>query len=157
MRREFRIIRHLFTAIIAVVMLGSCTHNNGYIGDWFGTWHVTSIEIDGTPVEDYNGGVFFMFQNDLICVTDIEDSMYHNAARSWGRWSEDSNGLTLDFSYTSTESEYAGAYVPQPASYLEDGVNHLTISDRTSREMTLRMIRYIGDDERIITYHIQKQ
>jgi hypothetical protein len=156
MRREFRIIRHLFAAIIAVALFGSCTHNNGYIGDWFGVWRVTSIDIDGTPVEDYNGGVFFMFQNDLICVTDREDYMYHNAAR-WGRWSEDSNGLTLDFSYTSTDENYAGYYVPEPASYLEDGVNHLTISDRTSKSMTLRLIRYIGDDERIVTYKLHKQ
>jgi hypothetical protein len=157
MRREFRIIRHLFAAIIAVALFGSCTHNNGYIGDWFGVWRVTSIDIDGTPVEDYNGGVFFMFQNDLICVTDREDYMYHNAARSWGRWSEDSNGLTLDFSYTSTDENYAGYYVPEPASYLEDGVNHLTISDRTSKSMTLRLIRYIDSDEHIITYKLHKQ
>ena len=145
-------------AVVAVVMLGSCTHNNGDIGDWFGTWRVTSIEVDNQPVENYGGGLFWMFQNDLICLSYTTEGMYHNYSRCWGRWAEEGNTLTFDFSYTSTEDEYKSYYEPQKESYFIDGVNRMTMTERKSNSMTLQMLRYNSDgSESVIVYKIHKQ
>ena len=35
--------------------MSGCTHNNGDIGPWFGTWQVTGIDADGAPLAEYDG------------------------------------------------------------------------------------------------------
>ena len=59
---------HIIMALLALVALSGCSHNNGDIGLWFGLWHLDTVEIDGEPDADYDGNFYFMFQNKVFCV-----------------------------------------------------------------------------------------
>ncbi len=41
----------LLAALLAAVLLCSCTQNNGHIGKLFGTWVLTERLADGTAIE----------------------------------------------------------------------------------------------------------
>ena len=56
MRKALRII----AAVVMTAISGSCTHNNGDIGPWFGEWKLTSIEIDGSPDAAYKANTFWV-------------------------------------------------------------------------------------------------
>ena len=47
-----RLTSHIALAVVALLMLGSCSKNNGDIGYWFGLWHVDAIEVNGEPSND---------------------------------------------------------------------------------------------------------
>ena len=38
---------HILIIMLSMAALSSCTHNNGDIGPYFGTWKMLSIEVDG--------------------------------------------------------------------------------------------------------------
>lgn len=86
--------------IIALVatMLGfaSCTHNDGDIGPLFGTWHVESIDVDGTPDAAYSGNLFIMFQSNA-CDWRLVDEQAHTYVNAWTAWTLEGDVLTLNF------------------------------------------------------------
>ena len=81
------------------LILPACTHNNGDIGVWFGTWHVNAIThaASGEPVATYRGAHFMQFQNNVIRVS-ANDSL-HNYEQSFGTWEADdiNNLLHINF------------------------------------------------------------
>ena len=49
--------------VLAVyVMSAGCTRNNGDIGDWFGTWQMTEISVNGVAVGNYEKNIFWQFR-----------------------------------------------------------------------------------------------
>lgn len=61
-------ISKIIAASILFILLSmsTCTQNNGNIGIWFGHWKVTDILINGAPVDNYSGNVFFSFQSKVF-------------------------------------------------------------------------------------------
>ena len=59
-------LTQLFGMVLLVTLAAGCTHNNGDIGSWFGTWNVERIEIDGVAQADYQGQYFFQFSLSLL-------------------------------------------------------------------------------------------
>ena len=53
-------------SVLACLAMTGCTHNDGDIGEWFGEWHLQSIEIDGAADADYDGDVLWKFQNNIV-------------------------------------------------------------------------------------------
>ena len=95
-------------------MLGSCTHNDGDIGKWFGTWAVQSISVDGVPDDDYHGDILWKFQSDVFSMLRFSaDPVDHSYQQVWGSWCEDGDALVLRFGYS--DDSYApgtGIYAP---------------------------------------------
>lgn len=86
--------------IMAIVMgLSACTRNDGNIGDWFGTWRVDSITIDGAVDTDYAPPyMFWKFQNSIVQVI-TPDDFEHTSTSCYGMWKHVGNQLVLDFDY----------------------------------------------------------
>lgn len=80
-------------ATILLMTLNACTHNNGDIGVWFGSWHVEKIAnvATGEPVEGYDGRYFMQFQSSVIRIV-ATDSL-HNYEQSFGMWDDSDEGL----------------------------------------------------------------
>ena len=70
-----RIIRYIFTALLAIAAMCSCTHNNGDIGPLFGQWKITDIATTdaatGTVTHNATSGAFLSFQNDVVTLTQV--------------------------------------------------------------------------------------
>ena len=86
----------LLTALLAVA---ACTHNNGDIGNWFGTWNIEEVAADGVAVnlDPANVGAhyFLQFQTSVVCLR--HDDTRHNGGASYGTWQENDDQFTLDF------------------------------------------------------------
>lgn len=117
----------LITAAIAMIHTG-CTHNNGDIGPWFGTWHLDSVTIDGKTDGEYQGNIFWCFQSDVIRMVVVDDAT-HTRSDHWGTWSEDDNQLFLKYTYSDdTYKPGQGVYSPAHGIGLASGVTALTIT-----------------------------
>ena len=79
---------NLFIAITTLALMASCTHNDGDIGPLFGTWHVESIEVDGTLDATYQGDLFVMFQSNM-CDWRIVDEGAHTYVNAWASWQQE--------------------------------------------------------------------
>ena len=94
MKRTSHIHRYLVCLVIMLPFIfGACTHNNGDIGIWFGTWHVEKITYvaSGEPVASYHGTHFMQFQSSVIRIV-ATDSL-HNFEQSFGVWDDATEGL----------------------------------------------------------------
>ena len=93
-----RIATHIILAVVALMTMSGCTHNNGDIGYWFGLWHLDSIEIDGTPDANYDGDTYFMFQGKVFCIRCVNE-VEHDNFESFAQWqeSDDHQSMTLTF------------------------------------------------------------
>ena len=82
-------------SVVAALLLTGCTRNHGDIGIWFGTWHVESITIGGSPVS-HEGDYFFQFQSHAFRVSLVGDR--ERLIESFGTWNEGEDGqLTVTF------------------------------------------------------------
>jgi len=97
----------LLTTLLAALALTACTHNNGDIGIWFGTWHVTTITANGTPVA-YDGDYFFQFQSSVFRVCLVQQ--HEQTTESYGTWSEADDGTTMSINFVDPQVYYL--YVP---------------------------------------------
>lgn len=135
-------------------MLTGCSHNNGGDTRFWGTWKLTSVTVNGTPDESYNGNYFWKFQADVICIMDIIDEM-HQAAWYWGTWSISDNDKYLILNYTHSDDENpagTGAYAPPSAIHITEGCTLLNILKIGGETMQLSHETSIG----LVTYYFEK-
>lgn len=152
MRKALRII----AAVVMTAISGSCTHNNGDIGPWFGEWKLTSIEIDGTPDAAYKGNIFWAFQTSVIEMIQVEPVTpdVSDYGQRWGTWSQEENTLTLNFTHhDDNAAEGSGKYTPYPATHLPGGVSKLGIIKLSGSEIKLS---YTANDGKTYTYSLKK-
>lgn len=121
--------------MLVCVMAGSCTRNDGDIGDFFGIWRVTSLTIDDEPVEEYGGTLYFMFQSSVYGqkIMDEEKQWDDNVYASWR---QEGNTLIIDFSDE--------RYEPFAITGMSDGVNYVDIVSMSSKNMELSYINPEG-------------
>ncbi len=127
----------LCTIIIGLFSLMSCTHNNGDIGEYFGTWKLTSIEVDGNVDQSYRGDIFWQFQTTVFCMRQVLP--HHDTDIRWGSWAEhDDRTLELNFSHhDDAHPAESDMYSPLPVTGLTPGINMLDIESLTSSRMAL--------------------
>lgn len=139
--------------------LGACTHNNGDIGDFFGTWKLSEITIDGIDDAQYQGDVFWKFQATLIQMVTVDDST-HDYTASMGSWSQpQDNILRLDFTHTDTDHPEPGssAYSPVPGLHLPSAcVFDMDIISLNSSKMVLRFTDSAGAQPVVYQYYFKK-
>jgi len=133
----------LLVATITLWLTG-CTRNNGDIGIWFGTWHVTSITADGAAV-NYEGDYFFQFQTTVFRVSRVTD--HEESVESFGTWSEDEDASTLTVNFVDPDVYYL--YVPG-----FDTVNAFHVTRMSSSQVTFTRT---ADDGVTYVYSLKKQ
>lgn len=84
----------LFILAAMVLAAAGCTRNDGNIGAWFGTWQVTSISVNGTPMSDYKGNISVMFQNNII--KSVELLEHHEQKEYFATWAVEGADLAID-------------------------------------------------------------
>jgi len=137
------IISHITILILLLLAFSSCTHNNGDIGIWFGTWHVESITTDGTPA-NVDGDYFFQFQNKVLRVSKV--GSHEQTIESFGTWNEDESGkMNISFPDPTT------FYIAMPG--LETH-NDFTVTTTSSHEVTFTKADATGIT---YSYHLKKQ
>lgn len=138
-------------AVLTLMLFGasSCMQHNGDIGEFFGTWKLTSITIDGQQDISYEGTTFFQFQTDVIRISRIEPHQLFT--HRYGQWTRDGETLCLDFGFTATDP---GEYEPPMWIYLQRGKNLMHIVNLTSRDMVLTLQ---DPDLSTIEYRLHKQ
>lgn len=149
-----KIFNRILALMFLIVSLSSCTHNNGDIGDYFGMWKLETITIDGEKDSEYEGNVFWRFQNEVIGMTRVNEEM-HASSGSYGTWKElEGDVLQLNFTHSDNYNP-AGSfyYSPLPETYLPVGISNLDILSQSGSEMKLR---YMDVDGRQIDYKFKK-
>ena len=130
--------------LIIALTFNACTHNNGDIGELFGTWKLQSITIEGEIDSSYDNNVLWKFQSSIMSMIRANDST-HNRLETWGTWSyaNDDTQLELNFTHTDNDNPKPGStkYSPLPETYLPKA----TIS-------TLDIIK-LNNSEMILLYH----
>ncbi|MGM9833045.1 MAG: hypothetical protein ACI31A_05080 [Candidatus Limisoma sp.] len=92
----YRKLTYMLFALVAMLTLGSCLHNNGDIGPWFGHWKVTRITIDGTDDPNYGGDLFFSFQSSVIRVSQSFPAE-NRSSSIYGNWQEQQGTMSVEF------------------------------------------------------------
>lgn len=133
--------------------LTGCMQHNGNIGDWFGTWKLESMSVDGVDSPDYDGNIFFQFQTDVVRMVEVDTERPATRRECFGRWNENDRTLTLDFSYTA--DGMGSLFEPVPASLMHKGVNTLNVDSQSSKRMQWTML--LHDPDRTVTYYLKKQ
>lgn len=126
----------IFLPLLALVLNG-CTHNNGDIGPLFGSWRMTAMTVDGQPVEGYEGNVFWMFQNSVVCMREVLP--HHETDERWGEWRwADKNTLLLNFSHSDELHQPDDpVYLPLTVTGLAAGDNLLRVERLNGSHMVL--------------------
>ncbi len=143
----------ILTLATLVAILTGCTHHNGDIGPYFGTWHVEKMTIDGADDQAYGKNLFFKFQSDVICMVVVNDAE-HTRSEYWGTWSEEGDKLTLKYTYGDDSTKPgSGRYAPPAVSHLPAGVSMLDIVKLKGSEMQLR---YVNPENITYCYYLKK-
>lgn len=148
-----RILKYTLLALACGLAFCGCMQHHGNIGNWFGTWQLTSMEIDGAEVSGYAGNIFFQFQTDIVRIVEVEPGTSHDYEQCFGHWSDDDSTLTLDLSYDA--DGMLSHFTPPPATMLIYGINVLHIVKADSKSMVWTY--QLPDSDRSVTYRLKKQ
>lgn len=135
--------------ILAVAAMSGCTHNNGDIGPWFGTWKLNEISVDGVVDTDYADNVLWKFQTEIICMLRVEPR--HTRTEAFGTWEQNGNSLILSFTYN--DDKGTTQYEPLPETGIPYGITELAIDRLTGSELQLT---YHATDGSVYKYKFTK-
>ncbi len=149
-------------SVVAMVLPTGCTHNNGDIGDWFGTWQLETIEINGTTDQDYHATIFWKFQNCVIEMQKISlDPDDQTRRQVFGTWEESGDDLILNFSYSDDQNppelgeSGRGTYAPFVETRLPYGKP--AVLEIMKGSGNRKELRYIAQTGETIIYRLVKR
>lgn len=139
--------------LVAVAFCG-CRMNNGDIGDFFGSWLLYSITIDGQEAEGFDTeSTYWEFQNNIIEISRV-DSHYQKWGR-WGTWVDDGDRLLLD--YTHGDEDYApGTDIYKAPEWLYFPSNQIIVLNFVERHSKRMVLSMQDDKDRRIVYSLRK-
>lgn len=144
---------YFFLSVFLTALFSGCTHNNGDIGDWFGTWKLQSIGVNGSDDPAYDNNVLWKFQNNIVSMV-CADDIQHTADCRYGTWEQAGDRLILDFTHSDDRYEPGtGPYAPLPQTYIKAGRSELRVIKLSGSDMWLQMT---ADDGTIYTYSLKK-
>lgn len=147
------LMRNLIIGLLVCAGLNGCMQHNGRIGDWFGSWKLESISVNGTDDAAYAGNIFFQFQTDKVHIIEVDTSLPATRQDCFGRWAESDGTLVLDFSYTA--DGMSSHFIPMPQTMLSNDVNILKIDSKSSKRMQWTLEK--TEPARTIVYKLKKQ
>ena len=143
----------LFSAIALAASFGfaRCTQADGYIGPWFGTWHIEQILIDGKEDPDYEANIVISFQGKIFKCGILE------SAEIYGSWEYAGEVLTLDAGYkTGTAVDFPHLFNPFPmALHFPADVEQIEITVVSINNRTMEW-QYIDQNGDLLTYKLRK-
>ena len=140
-------LRKFLPVLLAFIAMG-CTHNDGDIGPWFGSWAMPAMTVDGdTPPGFDPVATVWEFQSEVVRIGLLDD--HHDfAATAWGTWREADGRLYLDFTHGNGEYTAPSWLLMHPGKVLV-----LSIVERENRRMVLRYITPKGES---VVYTLKK-
>lgn len=81
---------YIVVTLLAATVMPACTHNNGDIGELFGTWQVEKTSGDAEVL-------YISFQGDIINLRGVKGETRTFTDYAWGNWSRSADDLTLSF------------------------------------------------------------
>lgn len=116
-------ILYIFLTLLALVTTNSCRINNGDIGELYGTWVLTEMEVDGQKYDQWRLSdypeTFFQFQGDICMVirtNELYDYLYQVCTWYWE--TEDTN-IALNFTHSDDRyPSMPNGYMYGPPSWL---------------------------------------
>lgn len=82
-----KIFYSAFITLLLTVIAG-CTHNDGDIGHWFGSWLLEEVSVDGTAIRP-DPQVMISFQGDIFDAAEVGGQDFY------GMWNEENSRLSL--------------------------------------------------------------
>lgn len=147
-------MKKLIFTLLLTATLCACRVNNGDIGDFFGSWLLESMTVDGVEPDDFDGeSTYWEFQNNIIRITLV--SPYLDTQTRWGTWTDDGSQLFLNFTHYEDGVEPGTEHYKAPE-WLDMPTNEviaLTFENRGSRRMTLWRNDSLG---RRVVYSLRK-
>lgn len=86
---------YIFLLFGLTMLLNACTHNDGNIGAQFGQWQLIGAERDGVSIHDWEGEIYWSFQNSTIEMKRVSPD--HTAVQTFGNYRIEDETLYLDF------------------------------------------------------------
>lgn len=141
-------LSRIILLISLAISFNACTHNNGDIGDLFGTWKLQSITIDGVIDTTYQDNVLWKFQASVMSMIRANDKD-HTRHEGWGSWeyANDETQIIVDFTHTDNDHPNMGSdkYSPLPETYIpKASISILDIIELDNSKLTLRYISNKG-------------
>ena len=142
-------LKRLTIILTILIAFCSCRVNNGDIGDYFGSWLLYDMKVDGETPDDFDPEqTFWEFQNNIIQISRVL-FMYEKYG-CFGTWGEKDGTLLLNFSHHDINMSYGA---PNWIGMVADEIMHLTINSRESKRMTLSWTSPTG---RLYVYSLRK-
>lgn len=142
-------MRTLIISLLSVFMLSGCMHNNGDIGNYFGTWKLSTINVDGVDDPEYKENIFFQFQSNVFRL--VQNRTQNDITEYFGTWSETDNIMVLKLNYkVNPESE---VYHIPTITRLIKGDNIIAVKHESNN----RMIWTFSSEGQTIIYTLKKQ
>lgn len=134
------------------IMLSGCTQHDGYIGKWFGSWHLEEIIIDGQEDTSYSDNsrrqVMVSFQGQIFNMAYVEGS------EIYGSWSYEGETLTLITQLE--EAPSSASFNPYPVVlFFPADVEQVEITVTSLESRTMQWQR-IDPNGRLVTYNFKK-
>ena len=139
----------IYTLVIMVasmLAMTSCTHNNGDIGMWFGTWHVEQVDMDGSPIDGYMGNSFFQFQSTVFQLRYTDE--LHTEMQTVGRWEDLGNEINVTF----PDERLVWVHL-YGIDMSKDAVNRFKVESHSGKDLVLTLPSTNGHTYR---YHLKK-
>lgn len=143
-------IRLFLVTLVAMFSL-SCTHNDGNIGPWFGTWKMTEMTVDGVKSPDYHDDIIWKFQSAVVSILQVDDTT-HSVYDSTGSWTQQGNLLTLNFLHSDNHTG-DNSYIPPSVTQIPHGIAIMNIVKLSSKEIVLS---YTTESGSLIRYTLNK-
>lgn len=150
-------LSHLILIIALCISFNACTHNNGDIGNLFGTWKLQSITINGEIDSTYQNNVLWKFQATVMSMIRAND-VTHERQEGWGSWeyANDETQLVVNFTHTDDYNPKTGSskYSPLPETYIpKASISTLDIIELNNSKLTLK---YISEDGKEYIYKFKR-
>lgn len=148
---------YILFSLIALC-LTSCTQPDGNIGDWFGSWHLEEILINGEVDPDYRQ---YREENNSMQVMvsfqgKVFNMSYLNGPEIYGSWSYAGEVLTLIASYNAGSGYQYSTFNPYPTVLhfpADEEQIEITVTEINGKTMQWQ---YIDQNGRLLTYNFRK-
>lgn len=134
----------IYILAIVLALVSSCTRNNGDIGELFGIWRVTAIEVDGVNQNDYDGTLYFAFQSSVFSQKKMDEET-HGHENQFATWKYQGKDIIIDFS--------DDRYTPISITGMQPGQNLVVVESISGKNMILSYVR--PDDKKYVYYLVK--
>lgn len=134
----------IYMFAIVLALLSSCTRNDGDIGELFGLWRVTAIEVNGNEQKDYSGTLYFAFQSSVFSQK-MMNEVTHGYDDSFASWKYEGKDIIIDYSYD--------RYRPFDITGMQMGQNLVVIDSINGEDL---IMSYVNPDGVTYKYILKK-